>query len=158
MTSTETKTAAAYFLATFLGCSVSPSAKKLTRDFYLLTTEFINTLSIPDEEKLDAKNDLTAYLRNQRGTFQVKDFADDHFEATIRPLYVNHMREKKFPTTAVSKDIAFIKNKLRHRRIRFTSGIRVVGPADEFNESVEILGTKKGWTQLNVRGSIDQQG
>jgi len=63
MTRTEEGQAAKYFYETFLGCSFSPSDKKLTSDFFYKTREYIDELQVGEEEKLDLQSSLYSYLK-----------------------------------------------------------------------------------------------
>lgn len=84
MTANETKSAATYFYESFLGCTFSPTDKKLTSDFYNYTTDFINKLDIDDEQKLDLKTSLYTYLKiSNSTTIKTADFANQYLEKRL---------------------------------------------------------------------------
>jgi hypothetical protein len=39
---------------------------------------------------------------------------------------------------AVEKDITYIKNKLRQRKVTFTNNVKIIAPADNFNDLLSI--------------------
>lgn len=154
----ETRSAAFYFYDTFLGCTYSPSDKKLTEDFYNNTKEFINTASISDEEKFDLTNSLVSYLKTDRAsTIRIKDYADRYMDNSLAGKYVAHMKSKSFPTRAVGKDTAYIHTKLRMRKMTFSSKIRISGPPSIFEKSVKILGPQNGSTIVSISGKLESQ-
>ncbi len=158
MAQNESREAALYFYNTFLGCSVSLSSKKLTKDFYHLTKEFINNTRLPDEDKIDLQNSLYSYLKtSQQSTIRVNTFAEEFLPVENRDAYSNFMTQKDFPGHAITKDLTHLKGKLRRRKINFTSKIKLEGPADEFNNLVEIIETTETDTTVRISGRILDQ-
>ncbi len=157
MTRSETQQAAQYFYESFLGCSFSPSNKKLTSDFYTFTKEHINSLEINEEEKLDLNTSLYTYLKTSQNTFiEVSEFANQYFNLNERDSYLEFMYSKGIPERAILKDISYIKYKLRRRNIKFTSNVRISAPSDQFNELVQIEQTNDNRTLVSIKGIISR--
>ena len=68
------------------------------------------------------------------------------------------MSQKEFPSHAITKDLTHLKSKLRRRKINFTSKIKLEGPADDFNNLVEIIETTETNTTVRISGRISDQG
>jgi len=154
----STQEAALYFFRGFLGCETAPSSKRQTRDFYTLTRDFIDKLNISTEERIDHGNNLTAYLRTLKTSIQVREFADQYFDIPTKEKYCGYMQAKKFPVTAVVKDTKLIASKLRTRRIKFSSAVRITGPSDRFKDLVKVDPTgKDGWTVVRIQGTVEEQ-
>ncbi|MFP7754142.1 nucleoid-associated protein [Thermodesulfobacteriota bacterium B35] len=158
MARNESREAALYFYNSFLGCSVSPSSKKLTKDFYHLTKEFINNSELPDGYKIDLQNSLYSYLKtSQQTTISVNTFAEEFLPIETRDTYCNFMAQKEFPQHAITKDLTHLKGKLRRRKINFTSKVKLEGPADEFNELIQIIEATESSTTVRISGKILDQ-
>ena len=155
MTANETKSAATYFYSVFLGCSFSPTDKKLTSDFYNHTLDFLNKLDVDEEKRLDLKTSLYTYLKvSNSTTIKTSDFANQYLEKKHKPLYESHMDEKSFPKQAVNKDLTFLKNKLRRRKLKFNSDVKIDAPQENFSDLIVIDKFHNGFTELKVKGSI----
>jgi len=159
MNKAETQQAAMYFYDSYLGCSISPTAKKLTRDFYEHTRGFIQTLDKTDEEKKDLNFCLYTYLKmSQAPTISAEDFAMEYLGTPeVKDSYSRHMRGKGFPETAIVKDITYIKNKLKMRGLTFSSKIKILGPSEGFNDMVVIEGVVDGRTIVSIQGQVEDQ-
>jgi hypothetical protein len=156
MTRFETRQAAQYFYEAFLGCSFSPSDKKITSDFYHHTREF--TDSLESETKLDVNTSLYTYLKvDQSNVINVSDFAERYLDGTIRDGYREFMTQKGLPEHAVTKDITYIKNYLRRRNLKFTSDVRISAPSERFRELVQVRGTDGNKTIVAVEGTIERE-
>ncbi|MDL5246624.1 nucleoid-associated protein [Leptospira weilii] len=157
MTARETRLGSIYFYETFLGCEFSPSDKKLTQDFYENTREFIKQKYDDTEERVDCFNSLYVYLKvDKGGHVSTKDFGDKYIKEEHKDDYVNHMKNNKFPARSVNKDLAYIQNKLKRRSMRFTSKVSITAPAAQFNELVQINGIKDGFTDLKIKGIVEE--
>lgn len=155
MTANETKSAASYFYSDFLGCIFSPTDKKLTSDFYNYTNDFINKLDIDEECKLDLKTSLYTYLKiSNSTTIKTADFANQYLAKEHKPLYEDYMEKKLFPKQAVNKDLTYLKNILKRRKVKFNSDVKIDAPQESFNELVIIGVFQDGYTNIKVKGSI----
>lgn len=158
LTRNETQTAAQYFYQSFLGCSISPSDKKLTRDFFSNTKEFIESLNIDEENKLDLVSGLYTYLKvDQSNVILAHEFATRYLPQDSRDNYINYLEEKGIPLHGIHKDLSYLKYKLRKRKLVFSSDVRILAPADDFDELVQILDTKNNRTTLSIKGKIEKE-
>lgn len=159
LTSTETKSAAAYFYNAFLGMNIVGSSKYQTRKFYETTKTFINTLPINATERGALLEALRSDLRSNKGTMSIATFADEHLPKEQRDEYKKTMSATGLPDTAMIKDLAYIKAKLRRpRRIDFNTGIKIHVPADvDFSEHVQVESQVAGYTQVRIKGVVEGQ-
>jgi hypothetical protein len=156
MTRFETRQAAQYFYEAFLGCSFSPSDKKLTSDFYHYSREFNEGLEL--EKKLDTNTSLYTYLKvDQSDVINVSDFAQRYLDDKDRDKYCEFMTKKGLPDHAVKKDITYIKNYLKRRNLRFTSDVKISAPSERFNDLVQVRGTDGKKTIVAIEGSIERE-
>lgn len=165
VSSANRMSAANYFYDGFLGCRFPETNARRTREFYDYTRQFVGALSVPAEQKIELNNALYTYLKvEQTPVLQVMDFAQRYFaEAEVRDSYEQFMTGKEFPQTAVSKDLVEVQSKLKLRKIEFKEGFRLTGPAEKFNESIQIEaidgpegrnGQIPKWTRITVRDQI----
>lgn len=159
ITHLDTQNAAYYFYKDFLGCDLMPTTRKLTRDFYNLTTQFINTANIGNEQKVDFQNSLCNYLKVSRETvISVSDFGDKYFAPEMRDSYYRYMAQNSFPTHAIHKDTSLIDRHLRKRRMCFDTKVRITAPYDDFTELVIIEECDDpGYTRVKIKGKIEAQ-
>jgi hypothetical protein len=141
MTRLETQQAAQYFYETFLGCSFSPSNKKLTSDFYHKTKEYIDSLTLEEEKKIDLNTGLYTYLKvSQKSIVEVVEFAEEYVEEKNRDEYMHFMYDQGIPTHAIKKDLTYLKYKLKRRNLKFTSNVKIIAPSEQFDDLVNIKG------------------
>jgi nucleoid-associated protein YejK len=158
MTRAETRQAATYFYDDFLGCTFSPSAKKLTQDFFMHTRDFINGLKVGNERKVDLHTSLYTYLKvAQTNVVSVAEYSTRYFDTGLRDEYMRFMQQRKFPLRAVEKDLSNIENKLKKRNVGFSSGVKITAPADVFPELVKIQGKEGGKTIVEIKGEVDHE-
>ncbi len=158
ITAKDDRKAARYFYSNFLGLRIPDNAEQRTRDFYEYTTNFIKTADIPDSDRVDLQQALYTYLKtDQSDTIEVSSFSQSYLDEEIRDDYASYMENKDFPLIAVPKDIAIIKGKLRERKMRFSSKVKLIAPADTFNELVKIVDVSDEHTTLRIQGNLTDQ-
>ncbi|MCF5044156.1 hypothetical protein GIW79_27285 [Pseudomonas sp. PA-7-1E] len=159
LTSTETKSAAAYFYNAFLGMNIVGSSKYQTRKFYESTKTFINTLPVSPEERGALLEALRSDLRSNKGTMSITTFSDEYLPKEVRKDYVQAMTSAGLPDTAMIKDLAYIKAKLRRpRRVDFSTGIKIQVPAEvDFAEYVKVEPQVDGYTPVRIKGVVQGQ-
>ena len=156
--------AAQYFYANFLGFNIPVDAARQTKTFFELTKNFINTLDVPEPQKIDLNTSLYTYLKvDQAPTFDRTAFANQYMPPDMRDTYTNYMERNNFPATVVAKDLADLGTQLRRRSFVFESDIRLSAPVERFEELVTIEfidgdpdaeGVVPQWTRITVRDSI----
>lgn len=159
MTQTETRPAASYFYQVFLGMSIAASSRKLTQNFFEWTRNFIDNSDLSDDAKLDAHEALRVTLKSAEATISVNNFAQNHLPPEKRTAYTEFMVAKDFPQNAVSKDIEYIKTRLRKRRsYGFSNGVVILTPPEHTQDYMEIAPTEDGeYTVVTIKGQLQQQ-
>jgi hypothetical protein len=158
MTRFETRQAAQYFYEAFLGCIFSPSDKKLTSDFYHNSREFIQSLPLAEELKLDLNTSLYTYLKvDQANIIKVSEFADQYLQTPIKDNFKEFMTNKGLPEHAINKDTTYIKNYLKRRNLQFTSGVKIIAPSQRFDELVQVQETEDNKTTVYIEGKVERE-
>lgn len=158
MTRNETQHAAYYFYRDFLGCNYSPTDKKLTADFYYETKNFIKIADIEDEERNELNTALFTYIKvSQEQVIHTESFADEFLPTNeLKQEYIDYMESKSFPTHAAGKDYTYIKNKLRQRKVTFSNRVKIIAPADDFNDLLTMQPDRDNdQTIVTIRGHIE---
>ena len=157
ITGAEITTAANYFYERFMGCRAASSARKLTKDFWRGTTDFIEDSAFASDKKVELASALNVYLRSNRGTILLREFAEENLPDAQVQGFVDYMVDRGLPDHAIQKDIETIRSKLRIRRVTFTGDVRLTAPAGEFDRRVTIDGTDEDGTHITIRGDIVAQ-
>jgi len=157
MKTSQNGEAAQYFYENFLGCSFFDSPKKMTKEFYNLTKEFIDLNMPGGEEKIDQNTFLYTYLKgSQNKTILVSEYASSYLPLKYRDSYQKFMVEKKFPIRAINKDLTYLKKKLVRRNIKFTSDVKINAPSEKFGDLVKFKGKEDGRTIVSISGTIEK--
>ncbi|MDN5079522.1 hypothetical protein O8C89_03190 [Aliarcobacter butzleri] len=141
---------AQYFYGSFLGLEMLHTNKYFTSKFYYGTKEFINSLeTISDENKYDLNTHLYSYMKSDTlTTISLKEFSDSYIAgADMKDAYISYMKKEVFKddsfNRSITKDITDIKSKLKIRKMVFTSGIKISGISDNFDNKVKIINQRK---------------
>lgn len=157
ITNVETRTAAEYFYGSFLGMSVSASSKKLTQNFYDFTLDYVNSLDIDEESKREHVESLRSELKSQTAIISVDDFSRKYFSEDLAENYRDYMEDRGFPDVAVDKDLDYIKSKLKKsRRMGFSTGVKILGPSDNFNELVTLVEKDEESSLVRIQGAVSE--
>ncbi|WP_413456953.1 nucleoid-associated protein [Herbaspirillum huttiense] len=157
LTGTETRSAAFYFYSEFLGADVAASDKRLTQEFYEKTLQFIDAQSYTPAQRIEKLEDLRSHLRSNSQTILVEDFANSYLSVPERTAYADYMVRSGFPTHAITKDVSYVKNKLRRRqKVVFDSGVMITTPADQLN-LIDITPLEDGTVNVRITGKIQSQ-
>ena len=168
MSTSNKLSAANYFYDGFLGLKFPQNGATRTKEFHDHTKDFIKGLDITPERKNDLLNALITYLKvDQSPSIQVAEFSQAYLaEPEIRDGYEGFMTEKNFPLTAINKDLAYVEKSLKFRRVVFSQGIKLTGPAEQFAEKItieQILGDQgedgaaAPWTKIIIKSPIQLQ-
>jgi len=158
MTKNESQHAAFYFYRDFLGCQYSPTDKKLTSDFYYETKNYLKAADLDDEIENELNTALFTYIKvAQEQVIHTESFADEYLPELQRQPYIEYMESKGFPSHAIGKDITYIKNKLRQRKVTFSNSVKIIAPADKFNELLTIEPNRSAdETVVIIKGHIEK--
>ncbi len=165
MTSSNRLGAAQYFYEGFLGCAFPETNARYTKEFHDLTKNFIQSLNITEEGKIDLHNALITYLKtDQNANLEVAGFSQQYFNnEEIRDSYVNYMEEKEFPQNAIQKDLQDVATSLKFRRVTFGGGIKLLVPSEIFEAKVKMRvidgavdenGQIPKWTEIIIKDRI----
>lgn len=166
MSSANRDGAAQYFYEAFLCCVIPQNSAFLTKAFFDHTKAFIKSLDVPQEKRADLMTGLYTYLKiDQAPTLSVNSFAKTFFKDETADDFQTFMRAKKFPMTAIQKDIADLHSQLRLRKMVFSNSIKFTAPPEAFKEMVTVEtidgkasdGTSQQWTRITVRDHIRDQ-
>lgn len=159
ITASNDEAAAKYFYRDFLGLRIPENSKQKTRDFFLLTKDFINDSDIPIEKKIDLNNALYVYLKtDQSGTIEYSSFSGRYFDDDcLKDLYNQYMQNKNFSTGSIVKDVTLIKNKLKLRKMNFSSAVNISAPAEAFQDSIKVISSDEEKTVLEIKGTLLNQ-
>ncbi|MGK4305155.1 hypothetical protein AKH05_18625 [Vibrio parahaemolyticus] len=154
----DDRKAARYFYSGFLGLRIPENAEQRTRDFFEYTKGFINAADVSTETKIDLQQALHTYLKtDQSNTIQSSAFAEQFMDEELRDDYASYMENKNFPTTAIVKDNTLIRRKLQHRKMNFSSSVKLTAPAETFDEMVQVLEVTDEHTTLQIKGRLTEQ-
>jgi hypothetical protein len=160
--------AAQYFYEGFLGCKFLESSARNTKKFHDLTKAFIRVMDIPEVERISLNNALVTYLRaDQSPTVSTTVFSSTYLsDADTRDAYERHMQAGDFPMGAVAKDLTDINSALRLRKLTFRNQVRLIAPAESFDDLVVVEpidgdidqhGNRDHWTRLTIKSDISGQ-
>ena len=167
MSTSNKLSAANYFYNGFLGLKFPHNSAARTKEFHDFTKDFIKGLDISPARKNDLLNALITYLKvDQTPSIQVAEFSQTYLpEPEIRDGYEGFMTEKNFPMSAINKDLAYVENSLKFRKLTFSQGIKLTGPADQFAEKINIEqilsdpedGESAPWTKIIIKSPVHLQ-
>lgn len=155
-----------YFSQAFLGCKPMENAARQTEIFYNVTKGFIvSNTTLTDEQKVDLTNSLHTYLKNDQSTvLNGQLFANTYFDdPEIIDQYTSRLRQDDFPANAVTKDISGIKTKLKIRRMKFNSGVKISFPSpSQDSDTGDLLvvvnyNEETNYTTVRIKGRIESQ-
>lgn len=166
MSSANRDGAAQYFYEAFLCCVIPQNSSFLTKMFFDHTKSFIKELDLPQEKRADLMTGLYTYLKiDNTPTLSVNSFAKKFLSADTADAFEAFMKQKKFPTNAIQKDITDLQGQLRLRKMVFSNSIKFTAPPEAFNDMITVEtidgkakdGTPQQWTRITVRDHIRDQ-
>jgi hypothetical protein len=160
MTGTESRNAAFYFYSEFLGANVAASDRRLTQDFFEKSLKFFDEKGFSQGKRIALGEALRAELRSNKQTLNVSDFAQTHLQsAKDQSDYVAYMQKSGFPAHAITKDVDYVKNRLRRRqKVYFDSDVVISTPADAVKELLKFKDNHDGTTTVTVQGTVESNG
>ncbi|WP_407289500.1 nucleoid-associated protein [Raoultella planticola] len=161
------RAAAKYFYQDFLGCDYPLTSARTTKQYFELTSNFINKMDISEEERSDLHNALYSDLKANR-SIKVSpiDFANSHMSDVDVDNFREYLEEYDFAVEPFIKNLDHITSKLKSRRVRFSRDIRISAPSDVFEGLIEMEtfpgekqedGSTPTWTKLLIKDRIIKQ-
>jgi hypothetical protein len=131
-----------FFYQEFLGFSKEKNAKLLSRDFFRMTKQIIETHGTTPEEKQDCMAALkTLYKRDQRQHIDPYEFGERYLTGAMKEQYeTNVLGQPRFDRPFV-KDLTHLRGELKKRVMRFRHHVNIVGPEETFNDNVRVVKT-----------------
>lgn len=165
----EGKAAAQYFYSDFLGCGYPETSARTTKVFFESTKKFISEMDATEEEKSGLLNALITYLKvDTSSTISSSEFSEKYFgDVDVQDTFTNYMRDAGLPDSAFTKDVEYIENKLKYRKINFRSNVKITAPSEAFMNLITIesiegdrdeSGSPAEWTKVIIKDSIVEQG
>lgn len=161
------RAAAQYFYQDFLGCDYPLTSARTTKQYFELTSRFINNMSITEEARSDLHNALYSDLKaNKSIKVSPIEFANSHMSDNDVDNFREYLEESGFAVEPFIKNIEHLTSKLKSRRVRFSKDIRISAPSDVFEGLIEmetLPGEKREdgsvpiWTKLLIKDRIIKQ-
>lgn len=146
---------AEYFYRQFLGFTDSGNNKIQSKRFYDKTELFI-------QKEVDDASERNLLLNALKGEFAVvqnstispRGFADRYFtvENGLRDRYIADVCGEL--PLSIGKDAVMIRNKLLRRQMGFPNKIKVVGPEELFDGSVEVIDSTERLEELSCESQL----
>ncbi|MDR2982918.1 MAG: nucleoid-associated protein [Puniceicoccales bacterium] len=155
MQNTGDGNAAAYFYRAFLKCRLAENAARKTKQFYELAKDFVSSLAISQDKKVELRGNVIAYLQSNQGTLEPRSFARTVLPTNQQDAFIRRCTSDGF-TQAVVKDLTLLKGKLRRQSVKFTSKVTLYASPEVFRDSVKIGKSTDGWTEIKIKGSVDE--
>ena len=146
--------AATYFYKTFLKCRLAENASRKTKLFYQTAKDFINNLAIAQDDKVNLRGALITYLRSNKAIIEPRSFAKDYLPENQQDHFFKKCKDVGI-TQSITKDLSLLKGKLRRQSVKFSSKVTIYAAPEIFRDSVVIEKSIEGWTNVKIKGSID---
>jgi hypothetical protein len=149
---------AAFFLSTFLGCRLAEDPQVVTRRFFEATQRFINERVGPPDAKAAYELALMAEMQSQAAQFDPRRFATRHMSGADARRFLDFLEGADVELRVFDKDTKQIDGRIKQMAIEMVSGIRVSGPRDEWERSVDVAEHRDGGARVTVDGQIKRLG
>lgn len=149
---------AAFFLSTFLGCKLSEDPSVVTRRFFDAAQTFINERVAAPDAKAAYELALMAEMQSQAPQFDPRRFATRHLRGADQRRFLDHIEGADLELRTFDKDTRQIEGRIKQMAIEMVSGIRVSGPRDVWEQSVDVAERQNGAARVTVDGRIKRLG
>jgi hypothetical protein len=141
---------AEYFFKDFLGLTTHQNARIQSKRFYEKTKEFAQQIDEPEFDLVAFDESLRLELANQEDlSISPTAFAERHFaQEDVKTDYIRQVAD--FMPETFEKDPGLIYHQLSTRKIEFDNRIRITGPADAFERSVEVMEQTPEYTVVRI--------
>lgn len=128
---------AAFYLSTFLGCSLKTSPEKATFDFVRAAESFFNEHVTNPERRGQYQVALLAKMQDNTRDVRPRDFAESSLDVADRAPFTEAVRATGLdPMVAFEKDTSLVK--VSGFKMTFDSGMVLVGRNDDLSDRVKI--------------------
>ena len=144
------------FFLRYLGCKLRAAPDELSKQYFDTAEKFINE-RVPDPDtKARYHVALLAQMSDQTDVVRADDFARQHLALEDRNAFRTYLTDAEIPTTEFPKDISRIETRLRRMRLDFESGLAILGPPEEFDRHVRIVGEGDGRTRVEIKDRLSK--
>lgn len=135
----EARGLARFFLCDFLGCHLTGSPEKSTRDFWNAAQNFINSDVASPERQGRYQVAVQAYLEEPDEEIAPEAFMRRAIDENDRPRLRQRLRDEGLdPRRAVAKDTVLIAKKIEGFRLTFDHGMLLIGRRDDLTERLDL--------------------
>lgn len=145
--------ASKYFYSGFLRCERANDSAVMTKRFYEAAHAYITSMDVDATEQFNFRGDLVSHLRSNRETLDSRSFAMEVLPPEHTDRFVQHCRALGI-TGAITKNTELIMTRLKRRTLKFTSTVTLYAPPEILKDSVKIIDTVDGWTNIAIKGTI----
>jgi hypothetical protein len=136
---TEGRGLARFFLHDFLGCQLSASPEKATKDFWNAVQVFINEDVPSPEKKGRYQVAVQAFLEEPEEDLRPETFIERSVDLNDQPVLRQRIRDEGLePDTTVPKDTGLIARKISGFRVTFAHGMALLGDREDLEERVAL--------------------
>jgi hypothetical protein len=153
----STAVVARFFLEQFLGCQLYDDMRKLTRQFFEATKEYILRVEDPIR-KAKYYEHLLSYMNRPLRTIDPRDFAVNHFEQQDRHDYEEHLVRNNMQVAPFEKDTELVKAHITKMMIDFENDVSIISRNGELGNRVILTDEGGGITKAEVRSKIKKIG
>lgn len=126
---------ARFFLHDFLGCQLSASAEKATKDFWNAAQTFINEDVPSPERKGRYQVAVQAFLEEPEEDLRPETFIQRAIDLNDQPKIRQRVRDEGLePGATVPKDTGLIAKKISGFRVTFAHGMALIGGREDLEE------------------------
>ena len=143
---------AKFFLTEYLGCQLYGDTKKMTKDFFNISKEFIQRIDDPIQ-RATYYNHLISYSKRPNKLIDYREFAN-YFEEEDRQSYVDFLEQNKFDFQTFQKDTELIKSHINKILIDFDNDISIMAKNGDLDRKVKLSYATDGLTRAEIIGKI----
>lgn len=145
---------ARFFLHDFLGCQLSASAEKATKDFWNAAQTFINEDVLSPEKKGRYQVAVQAFLEEPEEDLRPETFIQRAIDLNDQPKIRQRVRDEGLePGATVPKDTGLIAKKISGFRVNFAHGMALIGGREDLEEERLEL-SENGSGPTTIRDAI----
>ena len=144
---------AKFFLEQFFGCELYDDTKKLTRNFYEATKEYIVRIEDPIKRATYYEH-LLSYMNRPLRTIDPNDFMVNHFDQSDRQSYTEHLNRAQVELIPFEKDTELVKGHITKMMIDFENDISIISRNGEIGNKIKLTNEGNGLTKAEVISKI----
>lgn len=148
---------AKFFLEQYLGCRLYDDTRKLTRNFFESTKEFILRVETPIKRATYYEH-LLSYMNRQIRTIDPREFSVTYLDQDDRQIYEDHLSRFNVQLSPFEKDNDLITAHIEKMMIDFDNDVSIISRNGELGNRVTLTDEGNGITKAEVRAKIKKIG